>query len=96
MVLVFLVAEGVLYVNQIRRGTTINAVYIKKALERFLVFFKKRPNVSSQERFLHWEIVSVHAHSLSVQEFLVVKKHEDDTPSLYLPDVTIRGKVGAG
>jgi hypothetical protein len=47
MVLVFLVSEGVLYVNQIRRGTTINAVYIKKALERFLVFFKKRPTMSS-------------------------------------------------
>ncbi len=39
---------------------------------------------------MHWDIVSVHAHSLSVQEFLVVNKHEDDTPSLYLPDVTTR------
>jgi hypothetical protein len=35
------------------KGETFNTVYIKKALARFLVVFKKRPIISSQDWCLH-------------------------------------------
>ena len=87
MVLVFFDAAGVIYTNYVPRGETVNAEYIKKALARFLVIFRqKRPIISSQEWFLHWDNAPVHT-AATVQEFLAAKEVKTIPHPPYSPDL---------
>ncbi len=73
MVLMFFDANGVIYTNYVPKGETVNAEYIKKSVARFLkIFRKKRPVMSSQEWFLHWDNAQVHT-AATVQDYLAVK-----------------------
>jgi hypothetical protein len=66
MVLVFFDAKGVICTNYVPKGKTVNAEYIKKALARCLKVFKaKRPIMSSQDWFLHWDNIRVHTAATS-------------------------------
>ena len=87
MVLVFFDAKGVIYTNYVPRGETVNADYIKKALARFLVVFRqKRPIMSSQDWFFHWDNAPVHTAAV-VQEFLVAKGVQLIPHPPYSPDL---------
>jgi hypothetical protein len=73
MVLVFFNAKGVIYRNYVPKSKTLKAKYIKKALARFLKVFKaKRPIMSSQDWFLHWDNAPFHT-AATIQEYLAVK-----------------------
>jgi hypothetical protein len=73
MVLVFFDAKGVIYMNYVPKGETVNAEYIKKSVARFLkIFRKKRPVMSSQDRWLYWDNTPVHTVA-TVQKFLAAK-----------------------
>jgi hypothetical protein len=62
MVLVFFDMKGIIYVNLVPKGKTVNTSYIRTALARSLKAFKaKRPIMSSQK----W--------TASVVDFLVAK-----------------------
>ncbi len=55
MVLAFFNNKGLIYINYVPRGKTVNANYIVKALSRVLtVFKKKRLNMAAREWFVYW------------------------------------------
>ena len=61
MVLAFFDSKGLIYTNYMPRGTTINAIYIVKALGQFMkILRKKRPVMVKQEWFFHWDNAPVH------------------------------------
>jgi hypothetical protein len=72
MVLMFFNANGVIYMNYILKGETVNAEYIKKSLARFLKIFRKKRPITSQEWFLHWDNSPVHT-AATVQDYLEAK-----------------------
>jgi hypothetical protein len=49
MLLTFFNSKGLIYTHIMPRGSTINANYIPKALGKFLVHLKKRPEMVQQE-----------------------------------------------
>jgi hypothetical protein len=54
MVLAFFDNEGLIYMNYVPKGQTVNANYIVDALSKFLATFKKkRPNMAVREWFFH-------------------------------------------
>jgi histone-lysine N-methyltransferase SETMAR len=87
MVLVFFDAKGVIYMNYVPKGETVNAEYIKKALARFLKVIKgNRPIMSSQDWLLHWDNAPLHT-AAKVQEYLAAKgiktlRHLPSSPDL--------------
>jgi hypothetical protein len=87
MVLVFFDAKGVIYMNYVPKGKTVNAEYIKKALARFLKVFKaKRPIMASQDWFLHWDNAPVHT-AATAQEYLAGKGAKTLRHPPYSPDL---------
>ncbi len=85
--LVFFDAKGVIYMNYVPKGETVNAEYIKKALARFLNVFKsKRPIMASQKWFLHWDNAPVHT-AATVQEYLAAKGIKTLRHPPYLSDL---------
>ncbi len=87
MVLVFFDAKGVIYTNFVPKGETVNASYIRTAVARFLTVFKeKRPIMSSQDWWLHWDNALVHI-AASVVDFLVAKGVKTIPHPPYSPDL---------
>jgi hypothetical protein len=71
MVLEFFDDQGMVYMNYIPGGMSVNAAYIDDALQRFLkALQKKRPNLVAGEWFLHWENALVHTAQV-MQSFLM-------------------------
>jgi hypothetical protein len=70
MVLVFFDVKGIIYMNYVPKGKTVNAEYVKNVLARLLkVFREKRPIRSSQEWFLHWDnALGCGKHGLTTSE----------------------------
>ncbi len=59
--------------NYIPRGRIINAKYVKEALAKSLVIFRKKRSIMSfPDWFLHWDNALVHTIA-PVQEFLTVR-----------------------
>jgi histone-lysine N-methyltransferase SETMAR len=82
MVLVFFNAKGIIYMNYVPKGKTVNAEYIKKALARFLKVFKaKRQIMASQEWFLHWDNALVHTAATAAKGVKMLRHPP------YLPDL---------
>jgi histone-lysine N-methyltransferase SETMAR len=91
MVLVFFDTKGVIYMNCIPKGETINAKYVKKALARFLKVFKvKRPIMVSQDWFLHWDNALVYT-ATTFQEYLAPKGVKMLCHPPYSPDLAPGG-----
>jgi hypothetical protein len=44
---VFFNAKGVIYMNYVSKGKTVNAEYVKKAQARFLVVFRQKKMIMS-------------------------------------------------
>jgi histone-lysine N-methyltransferase SETMAR len=87
MVLVFFDAKGVIYTNYVPKGETVNALYIRNAVARFLKGFKeKRPIMSSQDWWLHWDNATVHTPT-SVMDFLAAKGVKTIPHPPYSPDL---------
>ncbi len=87
MVLVFFDAKGVIYTNYVPKGETVNASYIRSAVARFLKVFKeKRPIMSSQDWWLHWDNAPVHT-ATSVVDFLAAKGVKTIPHPPYSPDL---------
>ncbi len=87
MVLVFFDAKGVIYMNYVPKGETVNAEYIKKALARFLKVFKAKWLImASQDWFLHWDNAPVYT-AATVQEYLAAKGIKMLRHPPYSPDL---------
>jgi histone-lysine N-methyltransferase SETMAR len=87
MVLVFFNAKGVIYMNFVPKGKTVNATYIRTALTRFLkVFRQKRLIVAEQEWCLHWDNAPVHT-AATVADFLAAKRVKTVPHPPYAPDL---------
>jgi hypothetical protein len=74
MVLAFFDNKGVIYMNYVPRGTTVNGNYIIKALKSVLKALRlKRPDLEPGEWMFHWDNAPVHT-SEKVQRFLAKKQ----------------------
>jgi hypothetical protein len=61
MLLAFFDSKGLIYTHIVPRGSTINADYILKAMDKFMAHLKKkRPEMVKQEWFFHWDNAAVH------------------------------------
>jgi histone-lysine N-methyltransferase SETMAR len=61
MLLAFFDSKGLIYTHIVPRGSTINADYILKAMDKFMAHLKKkRPEMVKQEWFFHWDNAPVH------------------------------------
>jgi histone-lysine N-methyltransferase SETMAR len=87
MVFVFFDAKAVIYTNYVPKGKTVNALYIRNAVARFLKVFKeRRPIMSSQDWWLHWDNAPVHT-ATSVVDFLAAKGVKMIPHPPYSPDL---------
>jgi hypothetical protein len=74
MVLAFFDSQGMVYMNYVPKGETVNAKYIIRALGTFLKNLrKKRTETTKGEWFLHWDNAPVHSAKVG-QEFLAKKR----------------------
>ena len=74
MVLAFFDSKGLIYTNYVPRGTTINAIYIVKALGQFMkILRKKRPVMVKQKWFFHWDTAPVHTAAV-VRDWMAAKQ----------------------
>jgi histone-lysine N-methyltransferase SETMAR len=87
MLLAFFESKGLIYTHIVPRGSTINANYILKAMDKFMAHLKKkRPEMVQQEWFFHWDNALVHTATS------VKKWHADHSIQLlphppYSPDL---------
>jgi histone-lysine N-methyltransferase SETMAR len=88
MVLVFFDTKGVIYTNFVPKSETVNASYIRTALTRFLkIFREKRPIMTAQDWWLHWDNTPVHT-ATTVVDFLAAKGVKMVPHPPYSPDLT--------
>jgi hypothetical protein len=80
-------AKGLIYMNYIPMGKTVNAEYFKKALTRFLKDFREIMLIMlSQEWILHCDNSPVHA-APSVQNYPVAKRVQTIRHPPYMLDL---------
>jgi histone-lysine N-methyltransferase SETMAR len=82
MVLAFFDSKGVIYMNYVPRGATVNGDYIIKALKNFL----KRPDLEPGEWMFHWDNAPVHTAE-KVQRFLAKRQIQVIPHPPYSPDL---------
>jgi histone-lysine N-methyltransferase SETMAR len=81
MVLAFFDNQGVIYINHVPQGATVNGDYIIKALKSFLKALRlKRPDLEPGEWMFHWDIAPVHTAE-KVQQIQVIP-HPPYSPDL--------------
>ena len=87
MVLAFFDSKGLIYTNYVPRGTTVNANYILEALGKSMkIFRQKRPVMSEQEWFFHWDNAPVHTAAV-MQEWIAARGIQMIPHPPYLPDL---------
>jgi histone-lysine N-methyltransferase SETMAR len=98
MVLVFFDLKGLIYMNYVPKGTTVNANYIVEALGKFLkVFRQKRPEIAAGDWWFHWDNAPVHTAAMvkdwmAARQFKVIK-HPPYSPDLAPIDFFLFPKV---
>jgi hypothetical protein len=73
MVLAFFDEKGMVYMNHVPKGTTVNADYIIVALKFLKALHQKRPDLRPGDWMFHWDNAPVHT-AQKVQQFLAKKK----------------------
>jgi hypothetical protein len=74
MVLAFFNAKGIIYINYMPKGTTVNGNYIMEALGKFMnIFRKKRPIMAEGQWFFHWDNAPVHTAAV-VHDWLAARQ----------------------
>jgi histone-lysine N-methyltransferase SETMAR len=87
MVLAFFDNEGLIYMNYVPKGQTVNANYIVDALSKFLAIFKKkRRNMAAQEWFFHWDNAPVHTAAV-VKDWMAARDFRVIDHPPYSPDL---------
>ncbi len=90
MVLAFFDSKGLIYMNHMPRGTTVNAKYIGEALGKFLKVFKhKRPEMVAGDWWFHWDNAPVHTAAM-VTDWMAARQFKVIEHLPYSPDLTPR------
>jgi hypothetical protein len=89
MLLTFFDSKGLIYSHIIPRGSIVNAAYIVKVLDVFIMHLrKKRFILLEQGWFFHWDNAPVHT-AASVQDWLTAHSVQVLCHPPYLPDLAL-------